>query len=217
MSLSFITFSFRDSKDGYTKRVIKQFVKHYNKTIRMLCKEYGDKERHLHFHSIVEVPGGIIKNKSRLLSLLGCEDQPHGIKIVNLKDVKQEMYYAGYLQKEIKKALPIDIKKDRLYHCVYGDRYLEKAWNLYQEDRSRHKNWSVKHSYDGTELAFTLCSTYEFKGYDQALYCVYQYAREHSIDVKRPESIAHMMLQIKRMDKLRSIPQKRNLIRDYTI
>lgn len=209
MSLCFITLSFRDSNERYTHRVVKRFCKNYLKEIRMLCKEFGDKQRHLHFHSIVELPHGIAKNRSRLSEELRCTDQAYGLKIVRDLTTKQELYYVGYMQKEIKNALPVDIIKDRIFHNLYGPGYMKKAWDLYSSSPAKHKNWAAKLSYDGTELAFTLCSTYTFKGYDQALYCVFDYARANKIDVKRPESIAHMMLHILRMEKLKNIPVKK--------
>lgn len=207
MPLSFLTISL--SQEEYYRKPLKIFLKKYEDSIQFLVKEFGDKERHLHFHALVELPAGIIKNKSKLAKELNISEI-YGLKIVKVLDSKMELWYAGYLQKEIKKALPIDIFKERVFKCIYGSGYLAKAYQYYLDNLKKNKP-SAKDSFDGTLLAQKIRAEYNYKGYDQALYCVFQYSLEYKVDIRRPDTIAQMMQQMDRMEKLKKLPVKKNI------
>lgn len=204
MSLTFVTLSF-EHESSYS--CLKKINKLYKDGIRMLVKEYGKKDTHLHYHLIIELPMSLASHTSQFCKKISCQS-PHGVKIKRNLSSKEEMYYVGYLQKEIKQALPIDIFDKRVYTCDYGKKYLEKAWLYYKSNPLRHKT-DIKDSFDGTMLARKIYSEYNFKGYESALNSVYLYSMEHNVDIRRPDTIANMMCQIKRMEKQKNMPTKK--------
>lgn len=193
MPLCFITISLPTEKES--KRVIKKFYKVFKDDTRFLVKEYGKKESHLHYHAMMDLPIGLVSHTKRFCQKLDVESV-YGVKIVKVPSSKKEMWYIGYMLKEIKRALPVDIFSKRVLVNIYGEGYLKKAWDNYSGDPDKTGS-GPKDSYDGTLLATKIARVNpSVKKYDDSLKVVYKYSIDNKVDVKRPDTIANMVVYI---------------------
>lgn len=203
MPVKFVTFS--TDSDKTTKKIVKRFQKIYKEEIRMLVYEKGSGDDHYHCHALVDMTPTDSVHTARVAKK--CQipsDQVYGIRMDTVKDHKMEFYYVGYMQKEMKHRDPSrpGVFEDRTYQCIYGSRYLDKAWKHYIENKGTHKR-TVKDSYDGTMLARKVLQTTSLvlKDIDDYYEALIDYTDERGIDVKNPDKMVGIMMTLKRMEK----------------
>lgn len=204
--LYFITLSLPTGNDEY----LENYIKFYRRHSTQIALESGSREDHKHLHALTRLKS---RDKTQVAESIDLPDEfiRHGLMICDASG-DLEKKYSGYMQKEYRK---LSTGYPYSYCTTYSNSQLDDHWAYYGALESvKKKRKDPKDSFDGTRLAQKIYETYNFKGYDQALFCVYEYARENEIDVKRPDVIANMMCQIRSMEKLKKLPEKKILAKN---